>query len=394
MKIITLLQIRSLSSRLPFKALLRISNIPSAILLYKRITSPRNYKTVILTSDDKSDDFLAKVLQHHNVKFSRGNLPNVKKRFLKYLEKYNDNDLIVRVTGDNIFVDRNLIKICVNNFLKRKKEYLYTNPFYTGVPLGISVEVFRLSLLRRTKDVTHLDKEHVTYSFDKSELNSVNFIKTNKNWKNLNCSIDYMQDYQKIKNIFQNYSNPLTIKWNRLCDVLAKNNKRKLSYKKKYLTFSLKSYLKKDLSKKIILSICKLKEENWKFGIKSQLDFFNRNTKKKDIHNLLFYGGELVGYTLLKRKKYFNDKLRKRKIINFYLLDTFVIKKEHRNNNFGDLLMCYNNNKIINYKLPALLICNKKLIKFYTNNFWRVADKNKKYILKIKYNQSLLTFNF
>jgi spore coat polysaccharide biosynthesis protein SpsF (cytidylyltransferase family) len=121
MKIITLLQIRSLSSRLPFKALLRISNIPSAILLYKRITSPRNYKTVILTSDDKSDDFLAKVLQHYNVKFSRGNLPNVKKRFLKYLEKYNDNDLIVRVTGDNIFVDRNLIKRCVNNFLKRKK---------------------------------------------------------------------------------------------------------------------------------------------------------------------------------------------------------------------------------------------------------------------------------
>ena len=42
------------------------------------------------------------------------------------------------------------------------------------------------------------------------------------------------------------------------------------------------------LSKTEILQICKLKEEQWKYGIKSQIDYFNKIIKKNDIHNLFF----------------------------------------------------------------------------------------------------------
>ena len=42
------------------------------------------------------------------------------------------------------------------------------------------------------------------------------------------------------------------------------------------------------LSKKEIKNICILKDTQWKYGIKSQLNWYKKNIKKEDIHNLLF----------------------------------------------------------------------------------------------------------
>ena len=81
MKKIILLQCRSSSARLPYKALLKINEIPLVIFIYKRIIS-KKYNTYVLTSNDKSDDYLSWVLKENKVNFFRGSLNNVKKRFL------------------------------------------------------------------------------------------------------------------------------------------------------------------------------------------------------------------------------------------------------------------------------------------------------------------------
>ena len=59
----------------------------------------------------------------------------------------------------------------------------------------------------------------------------------------------------------------------------------------------------KQLKKKDILSICKLKNEQWKYGLKSNLRWFKKNIKKNDVHNLLFLNKKLIGYTLLRKRK-------------------------------------------------------------------------------------------
>ena len=50
--------------------------------------------------------------------------------------------------------------------------------------------------------------------------------------------------------------------------------------------FSLKSIASDKLTNKEIKEICLLKDKQWKFGIKSQIKWFNSNIKKYDIHNL------------------------------------------------------------------------------------------------------------
>ena len=65
-----------------------------------------------------------------------------------------------------------------------------------------------------------------------------------------------------------------------------------------------KSINTKKLKKNEILSICKLKNTQWKYGIKSQLKWFNKNIQNNDIHNLLYLKESLVGYNLLRKRKF------------------------------------------------------------------------------------------
>ena len=52
----------------------------------------------------------------------------------------------------------------------------------------------------------------------------------------------------------------------------------------------------KNLKKREILKICNLKNEHWKYGIKSQKNWFFQNCKKNDIHYLVFFKNNLIGY--------------------------------------------------------------------------------------------------
>ena len=81
------------------------------------------------------------------------------------------------------------------------------------------------------------------------------------------------------------------------------------------------------LSKKEIKNICILKDTQWKYGIKSQLNWYKKNIKKEDIHNLLFINSKLIGYTLLRKRMCFVNKVKKK----YLLFDTLVLDKKYRN---------------------------------------------------------------
>ena len=86
------------------------------------------------------------------------------------------------------------------------------------------------------------------------------------------------------------------------------------------------------LSKKEIKNICLLKDNQWKFGIKSQLNWYKKNIKKKDIHNMMFINSKLIGYTLLKRRSCLVNKVLQ-KYLHF---DTLILDKKYRNKKPGN----------------------------------------------------------
>lgn len=142
----------------------------------------------------------------------------------------------------------------------------------------------------------------------------------------------------------------------------------------KIYLLSLKLY---KLSKKNILNICKLKNENWQHGVNSNLNWFKKNIKKNDIHNLLFLDKRLIGYTLLRKRIAIIKKKNNTKKINYLYFDTLIISKKFRNKNYSKILMTYNSKKIINQKLHSFLICSKKTINYYKKFYWKLLSKKK-----------------
>lgn len=142
-----------------------------------------------------------------------------------------------------------------------------------------------------------------------------------------------------------------------------------LQQNKNITLISLKT---KNLKKKQILSICKLKNSYWTWTVPKQLEWYNRIVKKADINNMMLINKKLVGYTLLrKRKAVINNKS-----IIYYYFDSFILHKKFRNRGLGKILMLFNN-KILNMlKSHSFLTCSKKTISFYLKYNWKVLPKN------------------
>jgi hypothetical protein len=152
-------------------------------------------------------------------------------------------------------------------------------------------------------------------------------------------------------------------------------------------SYSIKT---KKLKKKQVLDIVELKDQHWKFGLKSQLLFFKKNFKSYDIHNLFYLSNILIGYTALKRRTFYNENEKKK----FLLFDTLVIAKDYRNLKLSKIIMNFNNKIIRNHKIHSFLICENKICKFYEKFSWsKISKKN----IEVKDHQTkkkLMGYNF
>ena len=113
----------------------------------------------------------------------------------------------------------------------------------------------------------------------------------------------------------------------------------------KYLEF--KSLETKKLKKKEILLICKLKNTEWKYGVKSQLIWFKKNIKTNDIHNMVFLGKNLIGYNLLRKRSFLINRKKK----NYLYFDTLIVLKKYRKMKISKLIC----------QLSSIIIKKKKL---------------------------------
>ena len=74
----------------------------------------------------------------------------------------------------------------------------------------------------------------------------------------------------------------------------------------KYLLLSKQT---KQLQKDQIIQISKLKNTHYKYGFKSNLNWFKKYVKREDIHNLIYYNSKLIGYTLLRIRTFYLGKI-------------------------------------------------------------------------------------
>jgi len=205
MKTIYVIQARTNSTRLPAKVLLPINNLPIAVLSAKR-ASNLGIETLVLTSKEKTDDYLCSVLESYGISHYRGSLNNTLDRFVTALEGYDGSTVVVRLTADNVLPDGLFISEVVNEFIESDLKYLSTTGDSNGLPYGMSAEVMYLSSLREanlnTKD--SFDCEHVTPYIRRKHGENTYSKLSSLNSTGLRCTIDTIDDYLYMTNILLN----------------------------------------------------------------------------------------------------------------------------------------------------------------------------------------------
>ncbi len=163
MRVVAVVQARTLSSRLPGKVLAPIGDVT---MIERMMTQLRGAKTldeiVIATSDDGSDDELAGMLAAVGVKVFRGDLEDVLGRY-DAASEWARADVVVRLTGDCPLHTPDTIDEVVAAFLASDADYASNTEPYSR-PDGLDVEVFRREALARAERESPPgpDREHVT----------------------------------------------------------------------------------------------------------------------------------------------------------------------------------------------------------------------------------------
>lgn len=139
----------------------------------------------------------------------------------------------------------------------------------------------------------------------------------------------------------------------------------------------MKFYKKKShkLKREDIKNIANLKNSFWKFGIKSQLAWFNnkKNVLKDDFHFYIKKNKKIIGYVQIGKRKFLLNEKKK----YYFLFRTLIVSKENRNKKIADKLMKQVSKFINQQKKPCFLLCKKRLIDFYQNYKWIKLNKKK-----------------
>ncbi len=223
LRVRVVIQARTNSNRLPSKSLLPLAGIPLAVLSAKRAAN-RGHEVIVATSVSPLDDLLSATLRASGVPVFRGDLVDVRRRFLAVAADMGDDDVLVRLTADNPSPDGELIDRVVDDFVNSSLDHLETSGEHRLLPYGMSVEVFRVGVFRASISWRDLaaDREHVTLALREMGRSGTSRVSSRAGLVgNLRSTIDTFEDWCKMEAVFGALRDPITASWeliiSRLC---------------------------------------------------------------------------------------------------------------------------------------------------------------------------------
>ena len=199
-----IIQARCESTRFPNKIIQKFRNSTLIEILLKRVKLCKKIdKIIVVTSNDKSNQKLIKILKKNNIDYFIGSKNNVLERYYLAAEKYKIKT-IIRLTGDNPLIDPNLIDEFINDFKKENIDYLAdSNP--PTYPDGMDVEVFNFKSLKKIylSKSNLFEKEHVTTKLINSSFFKKKIKKFYSNYSFVRLTIDEKKDLKTVNNVLK-----------------------------------------------------------------------------------------------------------------------------------------------------------------------------------------------
>jgi spore coat polysaccharide biosynthesis protein SpsF len=210
-----IIEARMTSSRLPGKVLMQADGRPLLQILIERLRRSLSLSGIIVaTTTNPTDDPVEDLCANLGAGCFRGSEENVLERVCQAAQKF-DVRTIVEITGDCPLVDPWQVDHAVKMFDVGQPSIRYLSNASPGgnAPQGMNVQVFKsadlLEVLSEGPDES--DREHVSYAFYRTEnQNKYQPVYINYppplNRPDIWVTLDYDEDYQLIKQIYEDLS--------------------------------------------------------------------------------------------------------------------------------------------------------------------------------------------
>jgi spore coat polysaccharide biosynthesis protein SpsF len=203
--VVAIIQARMSSSRLRGKVMKPILNKPILWHVVNR-TSIAQYvhKTVVATSINQPDDVIVQFCQGNNIPVYRGSENDVLDRYYQCAKEY-DAENILRITADCPLTDPQIIDHVIEAFFSGDYDYV-TNSLEYSYPEGFDLEVASFEAFQQAWRLSTLpsEREHVTEYIKKHPTEfKIKNVYAEKRYPIYKCSIDYQEDYEFVKQIFE-----------------------------------------------------------------------------------------------------------------------------------------------------------------------------------------------
>lgn len=162
MKITIIIQARCSSTRMPNKVLV---NLNGKSILERVIDQAKKIKgnpsVFVATSTNSEDDLIELISDICNVKCFRGDLEDVRSRFIE-IGKAENTDIMVRFTADNPLTEPSYVNQLIQGITDHDIDYCSMNP--DKIIYGTGSEVFKFNQLIHYSSTSNekSDREHVT----------------------------------------------------------------------------------------------------------------------------------------------------------------------------------------------------------------------------------------
>ncbi|GAC41334.1 cytidylyltransferase domain-containing protein [Paenibacillus popilliae] len=211
MRLVTIIQARMGSTRLPGKVMLPLGD---TIVLDYVVNRCRRIKgvdeVVVATSTERADDKIEQWCKEHHIPCSRGPQDDVLARYYQCAQEW-EADTIFRVTSDCPFVDYNMASHIVDEMQRSAYDIIKVEG---QLPRGLVAELFSFRTLdyMNKHGVEARHREHVTYyAYEHPDQFHTGYFFADKNLQHpqLRMTLDTAEDYKLCQWIAQHFTSDL-----------------------------------------------------------------------------------------------------------------------------------------------------------------------------------------
>jgi len=205
MKTAAFIPVRLSSTRLPGKALLKISGKPCLQYLIERIKTVKNLDGVVIcTTINSSDDEIVKFAEKMKINYFRGSDVDILDRFKNAAHKFNVEN-IVNIDGDDIFCEPEFIEITARELKNSDVDYIY----WKNLPLGTTPIGIKTSALEDICNKKQIENTETGWGkfFTETGIFRVKQMTSDKQElldSDIRLTLDYQEDFKLFEQILKN----------------------------------------------------------------------------------------------------------------------------------------------------------------------------------------------